>query len=286
MDNLKLSKVTLAFFMSLFLISCVSLKKVNDYSSNAAKSIKKFEELGYSFAKACNEKCQIEQLEKKQLFKTGCNCQLEDEADSVTLIIYNSIKGYFEGLTKLSNNELTNYKFDALTKSLKEGDFGDIKINKDHVDAYAKISKILTRSVTDGYRRKKLSTYIGEANDAIKVLLGALNFNLVSNLSKRLETKRQRLESYYFDLSNDANASAYEKKKIIEEYNLSLADIEVKKKQTVTFGKGIGTISKGHQELFDNRNKLNAKELKELLTQYASDIQDIVDEFNKLKNQN
>ena len=189
-------------------------------------------------------------------------------------------------ITKLSDDELTNYKFDALTKALSEGNFGEVTINKDHVSSYAKISSILTKAVTNEYRKDKLSDYIGEANDAIKILLNALEFNLVSNLSKRLDTKKQRIEGYYFDLSNDVNASTYEKKKIIEEYNNSLAEIEAKKKQISSFGKGLKTIATGHQKLYENRNKMDAVEIKELLTQYSSDLQDIIDEFNKLKNQN
>lgn len=269
----------------LLLASCVNLKKVNDYATNSTRSLNQFEELGYTFVKACNEVCQLEQLDKQQLREAECDCRNEQAADSVTFAIYSAVKGYFEGISKLSDNELTNYKFDALTKALKEGDFGGVTINKDHVDSYAKISGILTRAVTDNYRKRKLSTYIGAGNDAIKVLLNALEFNLVSNLSKRLETKRQRIEGYYFDLSTDANASAYEKKKVIEEYGEAVANLKAKKEQIAVFGKGLRSIAAGHQKLFENRDKIDAESMKESLTQYASDIQDVVDEFNKLKNQ-
>lgn len=273
------------FCLWLFVASCVNLKKVNDYASTSSKSIKKYEELGYNFVKACNDKCVIEQLDKKQFVENSCDCKASNQADSVTLVLYNAIKGYFDGLAKLSNNEVTSYKFDALTKALKDGNFGDVKIDKEDVDAYAKISSILTKAITDGYRKRKVSEYIGEANDAIKVLLDALKFNLISNLSKTLETRRDRFEGYYFDLFDDTTTSAYEKVKIIQDFNSANSDIDSKKKQITTFGKGLNTISQGHQKLFENRNKLNARELKKLLSQYASDIQDIVDEITKLKNQ-
>lgn len=284
MHNKEVFKAIFLVLVSL-LTSCVNLKKVNDYSTNSTRNLNKFEELGYTFVKACNEVCELEQLNKNQLRRAECDCRNEQGADSVTFAIYTAVKGYFEGITKLSDNELTDYKFDALTKSLKEGDFGGVTISKDHVDSYAKISSILTRAVTDEFRKRKLSTYIGEGNDAIKVLLNKLEFNLVSNLSKRLESRKQMLESYYFDLANDANASAYEKKKIIEEYSEALADLRARKEKIAVFGKGLSAIAAGHQKLFENRNKLDAKSIKELLTRYTSDIQDVVDEFNKLKNQ-
>ncbi|HWJ28435.1 MAG TPA: hypothetical protein VNS32_17950 [Flavisolibacter sp.] len=277
---------TSIFWLWLLLAGCVNLKKVNDYASTSSKNIKKFEELGYSFVKACDDKCIIGQLDNKQFKKSDCECKVaSNEADSVTLVLYNAVKDYFDGLEKLSGNDVTSYKFDALAKALKEGNFGDVKINKDHVDAYAKISSILTNAITNGYRKKSLSKYIGEANDAVKVLLNALQFNLVSNLSKTLETKRERYKDFYFDLYTDATTSAYEKVKIIQEFNSVNSELDNKKKEIIAFGKGLNTIAQGHQKLFENKNKLNNKELKELLSQYASDIQDIVDEFNKLKNQ-
>jgi len=42
----------------------------------------------------------------------------------------------------------------------------------------------------------------------------------------------------------------------------------------------------GHQKLFESRKSLTSKEVIEMLTQYASDLQDIITEFNKLKNEN
>lgn len=271
------------FFLIFILGGCVNLKKVNDFSSNSTKSIKNFEDLEYSFTKACIEKCELEQLENNQIQKTKCECKSEKEADKISSLIYKAIKGYFEGMTNLSENKLTTYKFNALTKALKEGDFGDIQLNKKHIDSYAKISGILTRAITDSYRKRKISTYIGDANDAIKILLEALEFNMVSNLSKKLDVKKQRLESYYFDLSVDTTITGFEKKKIIEEYNTLTDEIDTRKDQIALYGKGLNNIAAGHQKLYDNRNKLNAGEIKEQLSQYSSDIQDIVDEFNKLK---
>jgi exonuclease VII small subunit len=274
--------LTLLLCISVISISCVDLKKVNDYSSASSKNIKKFEDIGYSFVKACNDRCAFDQLNNLQLIRIGCDCKNEYEADSITFLLYNSIKGYFDGLTKLSNNDLTTYKLDPLTKALKEGTFGEVKINKDEVDAYAKISNILTRTITDQYRRKKISEYIEQANEPIKLLLNAFQFNLVSNLSKRLETKKERLKSYYFDLFDDKQTTSYEKKKIIEELNSTISDVDLKEKQIVSFGKGINIIAEGHQKLFENRKKMNSKEIKDLLSQYSSDIQDIVDQINKL----
>jgi len=266
------------------LAGCVNLRVVNEFATGSAEGLKKFEALPYSFTRACADRCEIEQLENAKLLRESCPCTSDNEADSVTHLIYNALKGYFDGLARLSGNEMTAYKFDAVSKALNEGNFGEVKLNKDHVEAYANISGILSRTIADGYRKRKLSLYIGEANDAVRTLLSALEFNLVSNLSRKLDVKKQRVTSYYFDLFNEASVSAYEKKKIIEDYNQTLADIDSRKKQINVFDSTLNAVAEGHQQLFVNRHKLKTKEAKILLSQYGSNIRDIIDQFNVLKN--
>lgn len=262
---------------------CINLKNLNTYSESAVKSLRNYEELGYNFSKACNEKCVAGQIEK-QILTNNCECNADEKADSINLVLYKAVKGYFEGLAKLSDHDLTNYKFTAVTKELKEGDFGETKINKSQADAYAKISSILSRSVTDGYRKRKISTYIGEANASIKILLEALEFTLTTNLAKKAEVNKQRVESYYFEMLKNKNVSVYEKKKIIEEYNSHVTETGNRVKRINSFAKGLHTIAAGHQKIFDNRGKLKGREVLEMLVHYSSDLQDMMDEFNTLKN--
>jgi hypothetical protein len=276
-------KTAAALLGVLLLNGCVHLKTLNDFSSRSVTGLKKIDDLGYSFTISCNERCETVQLEKLQLLKTDCDCRPERSADSVTQAIYKAVKGYFEGLEKLSDNQLTNYKYTNLAKAIKEGDWGGVTINKSHVDAYAKISSVITRAVTDGYRKNKLSKYVAEANEPIRILLDALEFTMVSNLSKKLDVQTERMTGFYFDMVSDSSVSAYEKKKLIEEYNDMVTGNENRKKLIISYGKGLRSIAAGHQEIFENRNKFRRKELLELLSQYSSDIQDIIDEINTLK---
>ena len=264
------------------LSSCINLKQVNNFSSSSLKSIKKYEEINYSFKQNCLDNCIDKRIIDFSLNAKECDCKLNEKADSVTLLIYNSVRGYLDGLTNLSNNDLTNYKMDALTKALAEGDFGSIKIGKEQVEAYSNISKILLKAFTDGYRKKKIKEYVIAANEPIKVLIAFLDFNLSANLVGKLNVKKQRIVSYYLDLIKDATLSTFEKRKAVEEYYSQLGKIEAKQKEIVIYSKALKKIAEGHQKLVDNIETLNKVDIKELLTQYASDIQDIISEFNKL----
>src|SRR5687768_482381 len=100
----------IAFLFIVLLPSCINLKELNQFAGNSVKNISKFEELGYSFGKACREKCLLEQLEKQSL-SFDCVCKDEKTADSVMLVVYKATKGYFDGLHKLSGNDLVDYSF-------------------------------------------------------------------------------------------------------------------------------------------------------------------------------
>ena len=273
-------------FLLLFTTACVDLKEVNNYSSNSLTGIKKFEDIDYSFKQHCIASCQFEAIRNFQIKRDTigeCNCRDFDTADSVTLLIYNSIRGYFNGLRDLSDNDLTTYQFDAVKRALTAGSFGHITIDSNDVNAYGNISKILLRATTDLYRKKKLTEYIEKANSPLQVLLQKLQFILQTNLKGELNFKKEKLYSYYKEMVLGGSLSDYEKSKATIEYYGQLSEIRQKQKEIDAFAKGLRSIAAGHQELYDNRHKLNEKEIKELIKGYSSNIQDINSEFNKLK---
>jgi hypothetical protein len=270
----------------LFVVSsCVNLKEVNSYSSKAATSIKKFEEIGYSFTQRCFDRWQLEAVKDFDIKRdTEWNCGIYKTADSITLLLYNAINGYFDGMINLSQNNLTHYNFDALRKALPAGEFGSIKIGDAEVKAYSKISEILLRTTTDIFRQKKLTHYIEQANGPIQVLLEKLQFILQKNLVDELSFKKEKLFTHYKEMSLGASLNAYEKGKATVDYYQQLSEINQKQKEIDVFARGLKSISDGHQKLYDNRNKLTGKRIKEVMLQYTSDIQDIISQFNTLKN--
>lgn len=269
-------------FLITSLISCIDLKKVEDFSSTSSNSLKEFEDINYNFKQNCLENCQDRKINDLNLSPNDCDCELNETADSITLLIYNSVRIYFDGLTNLANNDLTNYKFDVLKKALSEGDFGPIKIEKDHVEAYSKISEILMKSFTDIYRKKKIKEYVLEANEPIKVLINFLKFNLSKNLVGKLNVQKQRIKIYYFDLTKDATLSTMEKRKAVEDYYTRLSKIESQENELFTYSKILNLIAEGHQKLTQNIEKISKDEINAMISQYTNDIQDIISEFNKI----
>ena len=278
-------KISGALLFTLLLSSCVNLKPVSHFSSTASSGLQKLEEINYSFTKHCIENCRLEAVRgfefKREL---ECNCDGYKNADRAMLLIYRSIKGYFDGLTRLSGNDVSAYNLNGLKTSLTEGTFGDITISKDQANAYATISKILLNVTTDIYRKNKIKKYIGEANGPVHVLLDKLQFILQKNLAGELSFKKEKWYAYYQEMKMNGGLSGYEKSKAALDYYQVLDEINELQDEIYVFATGLKKISEGHQKLYDNRNRMTAKELREILAAYAGDIGEMMSSFNILQN--
>jgi len=268
----------------ILLASCVNLKHVNDFSASSVSSLTSFESINYSFRQNCTDQCFLDNIISLAMDPDNCDCILEAKADTITLAVYFAVKGYFDGLASLSQNELTRYNTAALKKALTEGSFGAINVNKGHVESYSRLSEILLRSFTDEYRKNKLRIYITEANEPVKNLLAFLEFNLASNLYGKIEVQKERLRSFYFDLIAESNSSHLESTKILKEYYNQIQQLNLKQQQILTYAKMLRSLAQGHAHLAENVTKLEESEIRSYITRYSNSLRDINSEFKKLKN--
>lgn len=276
-----LNKISILFLIA-GLSSCVNLKHVSDFSSSSLKSLKNFEAIDYSFKQNCLDKCLDQNIKKLMIIPQECNCEADEKADSITFVIYNAVRGYIDGLTNLSGNNLTTYRMDPLTKALTKSDLAAIKIEKPQIEAYSNISNILLNAFTNKYRKNKIKEYIKAGNEPFQVLISFLDFNLSSNLADKLNVQKLRIRDDYLKLVKDSTLSSLEKRRTIEEYYHRSDLMEAKQLTLRTYAKALKKTASGHQKLTDNIDKLNIYEIKEQLTQDASDIQDMISEFNKI----
>ncbi len=282
--KIKPSTALCLFFIITGFTGCVSLKAVHDFSETSSTGLQGFEDINYSFGQLCLEECRLEAIRNLEISrKLDCNCSLYTKADSVTLFLYEAIRGYFDGLVNLSQNELTHYNFDAVKNALTTGEFGSVKIDQQQVEAYNRIAHILLRATTEAYRRKKIKKYIAEGNEPIHILLKKFQFIIGDNLKEELNFRKEKLYAFYKETLLGGNLSDYEKGRATSAYYQQISNINLKRAQLTVFSESLDTIAAGHQNLYDNLNRLSTKELSARITRYASDIRDLISAFNKLK---
>jgi hypothetical protein len=82
---------------------------------------------------------------------------------------------------------------------------------------------------------------------------------------------------------NGTVLSEYEKGKVTSDYYQALEAIQRKEMELAVLSQSLDEIAKGHQVLYDNRTKLSMKNLTGLLQSYSSNVENLISEFNKLK---
>lgn len=272
-------------FFSLILLpallaGCVNLKHVSELASSSSNALNMFENVHYSYKQNCLERCETEKIINYDLTLDQCDCKNDEEADKVTSLIHNRLIGYFKALSSLSKDELTKYNTDDLATAIAQSNVAGVDANV--VSSYSKISKKLLDAFTDEYRKNKLKIYITEANPDIQILLKALSDNHAS-LSGKINVQKQRLQSQFFDLGKDRTLSQYERNSAIAEYFSKIKEMNSKQASLEAFSKGLAKIAKAHHDLATDIKKISKKEVKNMLFKYATELDEIVSEFNKLK---
>ena len=268
----------LLFPMVFILAGCANLDKINDFASTAKKGATAFETLPITFKSICMDDCKEQDIKAGKLNASKCDCNIEEQADSVDFLFYKTISGYLDGLQKLSENQTTVYNFDSLSTQLT-----DLKVPSATAGAYAKLGSILATAITDGYRRNKLKIYIREANPNLQELLRYLGSNIGTSLAIKLGANKSKLESDYLSLLKNSSGNDFEKRSIIKEFYLENNTIQNQMGELKAYASMLKTIGEGHQQLADNLDKLDKDGLKTMLSKYASNIKDIRTQIQLLK---
>ncbi len=274
------------FFLGIICIilcnSCINLKHVGEFSETSIEGIEEFEAISPGFSEVCQQDCRQKNIRNLDIHNTDCDCGQDQKADSITRVIYNATRGYFYGLSDLSQNELTHYKTDGLTQALATGDFGPVKLNETDVKAYSDISTLLLRAFTDGFRRKKIKEYVTQAHGPLLKLLHFLELNLAGNLNGKLEVQKSSLKNFYFDFTKDKRLSDYERTKFTEDYFFRISEIDAQQKELETFAEILKDIADGHTILYNNVSNITDQEVRKELTGYGRQMNNTISSMRRM----
>ncbi|MGB7395709.1 MAG: hypothetical protein WA913_15080 [Pricia sp.] len=258
--------------LAVLLGSCVNLRHVNEFSATSVESIGQYEKIPVNFSEICLQDCRQEHIRNYEIQTTDCDCTQNQKADSITRIMYEAARDYFQGLSEISQNELTEYRTDDFTQALTSGNFGPLKLNESDVKAYSDISTLLMRAFTDGFRRKKIKEYVAQAHGPLLKLLEFLELNLAGNLHGKLEVQKGSLKNFYFDFIKDKNLSDYERTKFAEDYFHKVSEIEAHQQELDAYAKVLGEIGDGHTALYNNVSNMTDDEVRRELGRYSNQL--------------
>lgn len=275
-------------------VSCVNLKTLSSYSENSVEAIKKYDKIGFSFKKVCEKNCEFKTNSDEKAIATrlgkgyipikkisDCECDKYIKADSSFNKIYFASYQYLEGLKKLSSDEILTFKYDTLSKALKETEILDIK--DEEIDAFNKLINVTTKFIVDTKRRKELKAIIEEANQPFQDLIDKLKFAIDNPLKLSLETEIDLEYNYYKALIfNQKELSLKEKIELETDFIKKRDEVLEKIKLLSEYSKMLDEIKKGHQSLYDNRDKIHKKEIANFIAGYITNVNELKTEFDNI----
>jgi hypothetical protein len=282
----RLPILSIRFIVIAFLISqagCISLKPVSELSDKSLKSLAIYEEMPISYRGFCDERCQFNLIRRNIIVRDtaiNCDCSVFSEADKATTKVYRTLAAYFKSLSAISEGDLTTIDTKSLNEALVEGKFGSLTIDKNTVTAYSSLGRLVIQAFTDGYRKQKIKQVIETGNPDIQTLIGLFRTS-VGNLVMELNFQKERNFALHSELLME-KLTGYDRVKLSTDYYKEIDVILLKQQQLNTFSKSLTVIAEGHQNLFDNRNKLTVKEIQVVLRDYSATLQDLIADFKKL----
>ena len=179
------------------------------------------------------------------------------------------IEEYMDALGQLAADEIVTYnkEIDALGKAVQQNKF----LDKKEAAAFSAISKVLVKAVSDNWRRRKLKNLVDKSNDSFQIVVGSLKKIVDEGFSGDIENERLAINKYYKGIIVQSNEKACIA--VLNEWReLKNSKIEERKKAIKDYSTILNKISRGHQDLYDNRKKMSRKELLAQMRHYAKDI--------------
>jgi hypothetical protein len=175
--------------------------------------------------------------------------------------ILSVVSDYMAALTALSGDSLIDYKkdVDALTTGLGKLNAG---ISTETIGAVGSLVKTILGASVQLYQARQVATIVERANAPLQVILGGeLRLIVDQDFRRDLKIERTFLDRYYDAQLQTGRASDAAKIALGEWKEVRLEQNAERLKAIDAYLEVLDNVSEGHQQLYNNRNKLDAKTL-------------------------
>lgn len=276
--------IFLAYFLTVLLAGCVSLKDVRQYANESAK-LSSYKELTDRFRDTYER--------EKPFLGSGSYCDarrakiqdnLRKSAYPDLIKMHDRLAEYMAALAVLSGDDT----FD-LTKPI--GTFGDsikkhpnLSIDAKEVDAYVQLGKILSQLITTVMQQNAIRKTVTNADPHVQTLLEGMS--LIVRVYKVHNSKERGCVVEFLE-QESKYASKFRSTALLGVVGLQMALDKAAEYDQVEHViekvlKGIEAIKEGHHELKVNVNNLSNAELASTLKRLSGDIKSARKELETL----
>lgn len=254
----QLGKLSFAITLSCFVLictACTNLAAVHEWSKTSLEATQ-FNEIVTTFVDTPERLKRYDSNGPWQ--EESGNRKKQSEALKQMLSI---VSDYMNALATLSADATVDYKkdVDVLTASIGKLDAG---VSKDTLGAAGSLASTVLNAAAKAYQAAQVEKIVEEANAPLQLMLRSELRNIVDKDFRRdLQIEKSSMNAYYDYLLRHGNPSEAAKDAVNEWQEERIRQNDKKLRAVDAYLKVIDTVAIGHQKLFDNRNKLDAKAL-------------------------
>ncbi len=267
-------------FSSLLLLGltqgCVDLKAIQDFANISAESAE-YTALVDNYVEFPNRQKRYQPADRHAQLDAMAQERMTRKTE--LLLRHEIVEEYMEALGQLAADEIVDQseELSQLTTNLQS----QAGANPAETEAFGKIAGILTKAVSDGWRKRQLQELIEQANDPLQTILKSLKQIVVDGFGGDDQNEQFAIQSYYrtkIAQSNDPAGIAA----LMEWQELRVADLSNHTQTIQTYATLLDEVSEGHQKLFDERKDLANAQLLQQIQQSVKELKDLLDTIKKI----
>ena len=267
-------------FSSLLLLGltqgCVDLKAIQDFANISAESAE-YTALVDNYVEFPNRQKRYQPADRHAQLDAMAQERMTRKTE--LLLRHEIVEEYMEALGQLAADEIVDQseELSQLTTNLQS----QAGTNPAETEAFGKIAGILTKAVSDGWRKSQLQNLIEQSNGPLQTILKSLKQIVVDGFGGDDQNEQFAIQSYYrtkIAQSNDPAGIAA----LMEWQELRVADLSNHTQTIQTYATLLDEVSEGHQKLFDERKDLANAQLLQQIQQSVKELKDLLDTIKKI----
>lgn len=257
----------LVALLMVFVAGCANLGAIRNFADQSS-DIAGYTKLVNYYVNAPKEIAQYQPAMGRQ----GSSSELTRKGQKEALLArHKIIQTYMDALGQLAADEAVVYdkEVTALGNALQNNQFMD----KTEATAFIALGNLIAKAATDAWRQRRLRDIIKQGNAPVQAMVISMQKIVEKGYAGALEAESIAIGKYYAKI--DAQSSDAAGKQALMEWKAAhLSVIETRWEEAAIYAKALGKIAAGHQELYNNLNRLDAKEVLDQMTVYARYLRD------------
>lgn len=255
---------------------CVDLKAIQDFANISAESAE-YTALVDNYLDFPNRQKRYQPADRHARLDSMAQERMTRKTE--LLLRHEIIEEYMEALGELAADGIVDKskELGQLTTTLES----EVGTSPAETKAFGKIAGILTKAVSDGWRKRQLQKLIEQSNDPLQIILKSLQQIVSSGFAGDNQNEQLAMQSYYrqkiADSTDPAGIAA-----LMEWQELRMASLADHTQTLQTYVSVIGEISEGHQKLYDERKDLAKAQLVKQIKESVKELKDLLKTIKKI----